>query len=75
LQFDGHGSPQDLPLCYVTLIADRVVATLVTLSMNINEVIQTGNPYYSPIKNISSQLGEIEWRFPFLAQAVTIQAR
>lgn len=37
---------------------------------NINDVIQTGNPYFGPIRHISAQLGEIEWRFPFLAQAL-----
>lgn len=37
---------------------------------NINDVIQTGNAYFGPIKHIAAQLGEIEWRFPFLAQAL-----
>jgi hypothetical protein len=40
--------------------------------MNINDVVQTGNPYYNPITNIASQLGEIEWRFPYLAQALVL---
>lgn len=39
-------------------------------SKSINEAIRTGNPYYGPIKNTLSQLGEIEWRFPFLTQAL-----
>jgi hypothetical protein len=38
--------------------------------MDINTVIQTGNPYHTPITNISSQLREIEWRFPFVTQAL-----
>ena len=38
--------------------------------MNINQVIQTGNPYYGPIKHMAVQLSEVEWRFPFLAQAL-----
>lgn len=37
---------------------------------NINDVIRTGNPYFGPIEHIASQLGEIEWRFPFLAQVL-----
>jgi len=40
--------------------------------MNINQVIQTGNPYYGPIKHISAQLSLIEWRFPFLAQVLVL---
>jgi len=38
----------------------------------INDVIQTGNAYYGPIKHIVAQLGMIEWRFPFLAQVAFI---
>jgi len=39
-------------------------------SVNINQVIQAGNPYYGPIKYVSAQLTGIEWRFPFLAQGL-----
>ena len=38
--------------------------------MNINEIIRSGNPYHGPIQTIVAQLGEIEWRFPFLTQAL-----
>ena len=41
-------------------------------SVNINQVIQTGNPYYGPIKHISAQLSLIEWRFPFLVQVLVL---
>lgn len=40
--------------------------------MNINQVIQMGNPDYGPIKHISAQLSLIEWRFPFLAQVLVL---
>lgn len=68
----GHSIDIDAPFCERCGIAQSVAGTSLSTNtpIDINVVIRTGNPYAGPIRTISSQLGKIEWRFPFLTQTL-----